>query len=374
MCIQVIERYASCRCLYYKHSVEACPSYRRRGHNVTAREVLVGYTCPTHSSSRRRSESLVYAPIGCSPQRATDSSDNGQVVGSDGSIGQSFCFANNSTDTHRGGSNRVLLRYSPQIKTVGHDQAAVNIPDPGGFHHSQSEVQTASTGTAPFGELDTRHAPSPGENTCPHHPLQSVAACPRECGWNVEQTVERGDATTDISRGQLHHLVRDSLIFAFSNLSHSIGPTALTQSSDPCRGTNSHTTTDTIEFDTLQGHRSPEASTSRTPQLPMAESNNLNEAECPSTATRHTMKTKKRPSIPPCYLLIFLGLLTVIGSLIPGLWRANSRNDLSGGFSLAQYILGVGIFVVGSMVAIHSKTCECWKTHNRVGQVVVAGH
>ena len=305
MCIQLVERYAVCGCLYYRHQVDACPNSRKRGHDVRIREILVGYTCPNHStttlyrqpSARARRQAreehqsdtpLVSTQIEGSPQRVTELSDDGQVADSAGS--------------------------------------------------------------------------SPGENTCPHHHLQGVAACPRECGWNVEQTIERGDATSEISRTQLHHLLRDSLISAFANLSRSIGPAAVTQSSDPCRGTNSLTTIDTIQMDTFQNGADPEASNCSTPQLPTANSDNLNEAECPSTATCHTKKTKKRPSIPPCYLLIFLGLLTVIGSLLPGIWQARSRNDLSGGFTLAQYILGVGIFVVGSMVAIHSKTCECWKT------------
>jgi len=68
--------------------------------------------------------------------------------------------------------------------------------------------------------------------------------------------------------------------------------------------------------------------------------------------------------VRPCYVLIFLGVLTFVGSLVPALWRSTMRNDISGAFSLAQYILGVGTFAVGSMVAIHSKTCKCWHTHN----------
>lgn len=230
-------------------------------------------------------------------------------------------------------------------------------------------MQTRSIWTEPLRELGTRHAPSSGENTCPHHLLQSVAACPRDCGWNVEQAIETGDTITDINRRGLYDILRDTLI-TFENISH----LAVTQSSDPCRGTNSHKTSDIIELDTLQNDGYPGASTSRTTQLPTADFNNLEDAENPSADTRHTKQIKKRTCIPPCYLLIFLGLLTVTGSLIPGLWRASSDNDLSGGFALAQYILGVGIFVVGSMVAIHSKSCECWKRHNRVGQVVGAGH
>ena len=253
-------------------------------------------------------------------------------------------------------------------------QEVGDTPNTGGFHYNESEVQTLSGWTAPPEDNGPRGTPSPGENTCPHHLLQSVAVCPRECGWNVEQTIERAEATTGISNRRLHHLLRDSLTFAIANLSRSIGPTAVAQSSDPCRDINSNTVTDTLQLDTLQNGANLEASTRSTSRVATANSGILNEAECPSTATCHQKKTKKRPSIPPCYLLIFLGLLAVIGSLLPGLWQASSRDDLSGGFTLAQYILGVGIFVVGSMVAIHSKTCECWKTHKPVDQVVGAGH
>ena len=48
MCIQVFERYASCRCLYYKHQVDACSNYRRKGHDVQSRDVLVADKCPKH--------------------------------------------------------------------------------------------------------------------------------------------------------------------------------------------------------------------------------------------------------------------------------------------------------------------------------------
>ncbi|KEQ61426.1 uncharacterized protein M437DRAFT_52058 [Aureobasidium melanogenum CBS 110374] len=53
MCIQVVERYAVCRCLYHRHSLDPCASYGSRSHGVTERVVLVGYKCPTHSTSQR---------------------------------------------------------------------------------------------------------------------------------------------------------------------------------------------------------------------------------------------------------------------------------------------------------------------------------
>ena len=61
-----------------------------------------------------------------------------------------------------------------------------------------------------------------------------------------------------------------------------------------------------------------------------------------------------------CYILIFFGLLTIIGSLLPAIWRSIYSSDVSGGFNLAQYTLGVGVFVIGCVVAIHSKNCTCW--------------
>ena len=408
MCIQLVERYTVCRCLYYKHQVDVCPNYKKQGHGVQSREILVGYTCPQHSSSsvhrpsdaraRRqardihqsdtplevdRSESLVSSqsdtplevnrsesPVSAqsegSHQPGTDRSDNGPAAGSDKSTGQALCFASDLEHADIDTSNRELLRQLLRKHYADPGQQAVAIPDPGGSHHGQSELQTPSTSTASPGQFDTRHAPSPGENMCPHNFLHSAGACPRECCWVVEQFIERGNTTIDISRRQLYHLLRDSLVFTFANLSQRMGPMTVTQSSVPCMGTNNHTITDMIELNTLQSDRNCEGSTSRAPQPPTA---NLQETESPVTTTSHTKRTEKWPFIPPCYLLIFLGFLTVIGSLLPGLWRASSRNDLSGGFSLAQYILGVGIFVVGSMVAIHSKSCECWKTQSGVGLV-----
>jgi len=81
------------------------------------------------------------------------------------------------------------------------------------------------------------------------------------------------------------------------------------------------------------------------------------------TNRRNSLPTRvldfvKRPK--PCHILILLGFLTIIGSLVPALWRSVDQNDISGGFAMAQYTLGVGAFTVGCIVAIHSRTCTCW--------------
>ncbi len=71
-------------------------------------------------------------------------------------------------------------------------------------------------------------------------------------------------------------------------------------------------------------------------------------------------QAQRQQGIRPCHIIILLGLLTIVGSLVPALWRSTARNDISGGFSIAQYILAVGVFVIGGMLVIHSRTCTCW--------------
>ena len=74
MCIQVIELYAVCRCLYYKHEIDPCPSYGRRGHEVMIRELLVGYACLIHSNNGSQPTLDRYYP------------DSGYASGSKGSM------------------------------------------------------------------------------------------------------------------------------------------------------------------------------------------------------------------------------------------------------------------------------------------------
>ena len=81
----------------------------------------------------------------------------------------------------------------------------------------------------------------------------------------------------------------------------------------------------------------------------------------PESETTQIPRQQHFKSIRPCHILLFLGALTIVGSLASALWRSVEFDDLSGGFTLAQYILGVGVFVTGSMTAIQSKTCTCWR-------------
>lgn len=67
-------------------------------------------------------------------------------------------------------------------------------------------------------------------------------------------------------------------------------------------------------------------------------------------------------SIRTCYMLIALGLLSIAGSLALALWRTINNGDIQGGFSLAQYILAVGAFIIGCVLVLHSRTCSCWSS------------
>ncbi len=48
MCCQIIERYAGCRCLYHKHSLDHCQRYGAKGHPTTEKTILVAFNCPDH--------------------------------------------------------------------------------------------------------------------------------------------------------------------------------------------------------------------------------------------------------------------------------------------------------------------------------------
>lgn len=52
MCIQVIERFSVCRCVYYRHSIDPCPARAQRGHGVQEKTVYVGYACDRHARGR----------------------------------------------------------------------------------------------------------------------------------------------------------------------------------------------------------------------------------------------------------------------------------------------------------------------------------
>ncbi|KAF4946974.1 hypothetical protein FSARC_14068, partial [Fusarium sarcochroum] len=50
MCYQLIELYSACRCPYFTHTIDRCAAFKRPGHSIQQRIILVGYTCSAHST------------------------------------------------------------------------------------------------------------------------------------------------------------------------------------------------------------------------------------------------------------------------------------------------------------------------------------
>lgn len=59
MCYQVIELFSICRCLYYKHDINACATYGQSGHAVQDKTILVGNACLEHSGRQVKLDSDV---------------------------------------------------------------------------------------------------------------------------------------------------------------------------------------------------------------------------------------------------------------------------------------------------------------------------
>jgi hypothetical protein len=58
MCIQIIERYSVCRCIYHRHSIDPCPARAQRGHHIQEKIVYVGYACNLHARTRAEQQPL----------------------------------------------------------------------------------------------------------------------------------------------------------------------------------------------------------------------------------------------------------------------------------------------------------------------------
>lgn len=72
MCYQVVERFALCRCLYYRHAIDPCAGHGQRGHMVQEKTVLVGYACSNHGN-HRSGGTYVYEHAGVLPDSGYES-------------------------------------------------------------------------------------------------------------------------------------------------------------------------------------------------------------------------------------------------------------------------------------------------------------
>lgn len=71
MCFQLVERYATCRCLYTRHSIDPCKAYGQRGHYPEEKTVFIGNACPRHAKASPSSKSHKQLDDGMSVDRAS---------------------------------------------------------------------------------------------------------------------------------------------------------------------------------------------------------------------------------------------------------------------------------------------------------------
>jgi hypothetical protein len=69
-----------------------------------------------------------------------------------------------------------------------------------------------------------------------------------------------------------------------------------------------------------------------------------------------------------CHVVICIGVLTFIGSLTLALWWSMAKNDVSGGFTMAAYVVAVGGLPLASIQIRHNQRCRCWKNRAEAGR------
>ena len=73
MCIQLVEKYATCRCIYHVHAVDKCALSPHQGHLVIKREILVGTSCPSHISGEGfNGTTALWKEISVDPERPAE--------------------------------------------------------------------------------------------------------------------------------------------------------------------------------------------------------------------------------------------------------------------------------------------------------------
>ena len=311
MCIEIIERYASCKCIYYRHAVDPCPRYGKRGHQVTVTEVKVGHQCPEHSSSSiqkgdrlrpRRGQAFDHIPHAPRTLELTSDFPLKHGTEADRAINDDGGFASMLESENRS----LRPAWADDDLDILYEQAAREQPniDLIPFKNVKQQIEHfTERGFYKGSQVQHIHySLQPGRGARPTRPRID----PRPKSSNDDELHDQSIALQPLASCEDESTLESALTLEVTN-----------------QGTSTH-------------ERSNPASTSVTGTL--------------------------RRRIRPCHSLIALGALTIISSLSFALWRTISSHDMSGGFSLAQYILGVGVFVVGSVTVIHSRNCRCWNT------------
>ncbi|KAI0455734.1 hypothetical protein F5B21DRAFT_180060 [Xylaria acuta] len=79
-----------------------------------------------------------------------------------------------------------------------------------------------------------------------------------------------------------------------------------------------------------------------------------------STIAANTSPVTLPQNKRPCYYLLGGLSIGLVTSLALALWWARSRGDLSAGFTLGSYVVGVDALVVAAAAVFHAPSCRCW--------------
>lgn len=62
-----------------------------------------------------------------------------------------------------------------------------------------------------------------------------------------------------------------------------------------------------------------------------------------------------------CFILIGVASGTILASLSIALWWSMTAHDVSGGFTMAGYIVALGGIIMYPIQSAHSRNCTCWR-------------
>ena len=399
-----------------------------KGHTVQTLEILAGYTCSSHSSSsvyqpdplrfRHKGDTVPYFGTGTlGSERSWPSSANGVYDGD--SLGEpslpSFeeqhritlrniethlSVAPDQGDLHTQHASQAAIDARWQSRTypvsqphniVRFEHSSLPQQDEHAKHiaPTEPELELAQLTLKSFPPIEGTRSdieeqmcaspslPRPLDSNngltsvnvkipCPDHQSRTIDSCPRGCSLTLEEAAETGHNIAPPSGKRDQQPSGSLLLSSLTRIFQSRGSrVSTTHGIGPTLDVSSGASNPGIELQPLQNASNDRASVNPSTLEDVEVHPEFDAHRRQPYARMRALQSMKIPGMRPCYILICLGALTVIGSLIPALWQSSVRHDMKGGFSLGQYTLGVGIFAVGSMVAIHSRSCECSRAHDR---------
>jgi hypothetical protein len=125
----------------------------------------------------------------------------------------------------------------------------------------------------------------------------------------------------------------------------------------------SSTNTPSLELDeSVRTHGTANLRTSRIIPMDIDDSETLTAHQNQNTTPNS--ESTSRALIPFCTLMNIAWAVDVSGSLVLGLCWSFLQNDVSGGFTMSAYVIGVGGVILTPMQFRHFKNCKCSKSED----------